>query len=236
MSRSLSHMYSLDLHIHSIHSSDSILSPEKIIKIAVKKKLSGVAITDHNTLIGADKVKSLAGNNLIVISGSEISTNKGDVIGLFLNEDIRSRDFMEVIDEIKDQGGVSILPHPYKNKLADPVELIRYVDIVEGKNSRTPRKLNEKACRLSERFNKRIVAGSDAHTSFEIGSARTILTNGQALSNSEDIRKCLLYGDLEIKGRESPYHIRMLSAGTGKYKKNGILGLLNASLQKILMR
>lgn len=39
-----------DLHIHSKYSSDGVLDPEKIVKIATKRGLSGIAITDHNTI------------------------------------------------------------------------------------------------------------------------------------------------------------------------------------------
>jgi len=35
-----------DLHIHSKYSSDGIIEPEKIVKIAAKRGLNGIAITD----------------------------------------------------------------------------------------------------------------------------------------------------------------------------------------------
>lgn len=229
-------MYNLDLHVHSIYSHDSTLQPEIIIKISKKRGLSGIAITDHNTMAGAVKMKSLTDDDFMVIAGSEISTDKGDVIGLFLNENITSRRFIDVIDIIKDQGGISILPHPYKNKFANPADLVMDVDMVEVMNSRISKKLNEKASILSKKFEKRIVAGSDAHTSFEIGRVRTILTGEQIFNNSEDLRKYLLNGKVNAWGNASPFHIRMLSAGIGKYNKAGITGLFNAGLHKILLR
>lgn len=39
-----------DLHIHSKYSSDGVLEPERIIKIATKRGLNGIAITDHDTI------------------------------------------------------------------------------------------------------------------------------------------------------------------------------------------
>ena len=226
-------MYNLDLHVHSMYSHDSNLQPERIIKLSKKRGLSGIAITDHNTMEGAIKMKCLAGNDFMVIPGSEISTDKGDVIGLFLNENIKSRRFMEVIDAIKDQGGISILPHPYKNKFADPVELIKNVDLVEVMNARISKNLNEKASILSKKVGKSIIAGSDAHTSFEIGRVQSILTSEQNFSNIEDVKKYLLHGKINIWGKESPFHIRMLSTGIGKYNKDGITGLFNAALHKV---
>lgn len=227
-------MYNLDLHLHSIYSHDSTLQPERIIRISKKKGLLGIAITDHNTITGAIKTKSLAGDDFMVIIGSEITTDRGDLIGLFLNENIKSRRFIEVIDAINDQGGISILPHPYKNKFADPIELINNVDMIEVMNARIPKKLNEKASILSKKFRKSIVAGSDAHTSFEIGRVQSILTGEQTFNNSEDVQKYLLKGNVTILGNESPFHIRMLSTGIGKYNKDGMAGLFNACLHKVL--
>ncbi len=79
-----------DLHIHSKYSHDSYLSPPQIIKIAEKRGLDGIAITDHNTLKGGIETSKINNkDDFIVIVGSEIKTEYGDVIGLFLNEEIK---------------------------------------------------------------------------------------------------------------------------------------------------
>jgi predicted metal-dependent phosphoesterase TrpH len=46
-----------DLHTHSKYSADGFLEPEKIVETAMRKGLSGIAITDHNTINGALKAK-----------------------------------------------------------------------------------------------------------------------------------------------------------------------------------
>ena len=229
-------MFNLDLHVHSNYSYDSNLSPEKIIKISRKKGLSGIAITDHNTINGSIKAKSLAKDDIMIILGSEITTEKGDLIGLFLNDNIKSRRFIDVIDAIRDQGGISVLPHPYKNKFADPVDLIKNVDLVEVMNARISNKLNQKASILSKKFGKGIVAGSDAHTSFEVGRVQSILSGKQIFKDDEDVKKFLLNGKVNIWGNESPFYIRKLSTVIGKYNKAGMTGLFNAGLHKVLLR
>ncbi len=229
-------MFNLDLHVHSNYSYDSNLSPEKIIKISRKKGLSGIAITDHNTINGSIKAKSLAKDDIMIILGSEITTEKGDLIGLFLNDNIKSRRFIDVIDAIRDQGGISVLPHPYKNKFADPVDLIKNVDMVEVMNARISNKLNQKASILSKKFGKGIVAGSDAHTSFEVGRVQSILSGKQIFKDDEDVKKFLLNGKVNIWGNESPFYIRKLSTVIGKYNKAGMTGLFNAGLHKVLLR
>ena len=102
-----------DFHIHSKFSYDSLLSPKRIVRVAKKRGLDGIAITDHDTIKGALEASKF-NDSIYVIIGSEIRTEKGDVIGLFLNEEITSKYFDEVVDEIKSQGGLVVLPHPYK--------------------------------------------------------------------------------------------------------------------------
>jgi len=104
-----------DFHIHSKYSFDSIMSPKKIIKTAVKKNIDLIAITDHNTIKGGVEVKKASGDNIKVIVGAEIKTDIGDIIGFNLNNEIKSINWEEVLDQIKAQGGLSMLPHPYRS-------------------------------------------------------------------------------------------------------------------------
>jgi len=103
----------LDLHVHSKYSKDSRLEPEKILKLATARGLGGIAITDHNTVYGGLIARKLSKGDLLVIVGSEIKTERGEVMGLFLNEEIPERSFFDVVDAIRDQGGIVVLPHPF---------------------------------------------------------------------------------------------------------------------------
>jgi len=51
-------MAKFDLHIHSSYSSDGLMNPKTIVKIAIKRHLSGIAVTDHNTIKGGLKAKN----------------------------------------------------------------------------------------------------------------------------------------------------------------------------------
>ena len=90
-----------DLHTHSKYSADGFLEPEKIVETAMRKGLSGIAITDHNTINGALKAKKYETNDFKVICGSEISTERGEVIGLFLSSDYIQ--FINVVEEIREK-------------------------------------------------------------------------------------------------------------------------------------
>ena len=50
-----------------------------------------------------------------MIVGSEISTERGEIIGLFLKEEIKSKDVQDVISEIKEQNGIIVIHIPSMN-------------------------------------------------------------------------------------------------------------------------
>jgi len=198
----------LDLHIHSKYSFDSILEPKKIIKVAKKRGLDGVAITDHNTIKGSLEAKKInEDEDFLVIVGSEISTEAGDIIGLFLSEEIKSRNSIEVIEEIKEQGGIVVLPHPYRgHKLNE--ELIEKIDAIEVFNARSSKIENERSVKLAERYDKPVIAGSDAHFASEIGLGISTITKK---GRTEDMRKLLLNCQIDVNNTLSPLYLQSFS-------------------------
>ncbi|MGD0534044.1 MAG: PHP domain-containing protein [Methanoregula sp.] len=215
--------YYFDFHIHSKYSYDSLLSPGTIIKRAIAKGLDAVAITDHNTIKGSSVAKSIMPDSLLIVTGAEIATNYGDLIGLFLNEELQSRIFEEVIDEIRDQGGVVVLPHPCRRKKFPPQSLLSKIDILEGINARTSESDNTRAQKFAETLRKPIIAGSDAHTIFEIGNAWTSIPNEPNL-DEEELRRKILNGKPEIFQNKSRQNRKVLQiyGNIIKYLKNGI--------------
>jgi predicted metal-dependent phosphoesterase TrpH len=158
-----------DFHIHSKYSHDSLMSPESIVKQAKKVGLTCIAITDHGTIAGGVEGKKVAGRyGVEVIVGAEIKTDCGDIIGLNLNQEIEVTAWQAVVREIRNQGGIVVLPHPYHDH--DSVEEIaRSVDFIECWNSRCTPEENKKAELLAEISEKKMIYGSDAHSVSEIG-------------------------------------------------------------------
>ena len=205
-----------DLHIHSTYSKDSLLKPRQIIKIAMSKNLDVIGITDHNTIKGGliAKQEAMKLENILVIVGSEIKTNFGDIIGLFLNEEIHKRDFCEAIDAIYDQGGIVVLPHPYRRKHFPSEAMLRKIHIIEGINGRTPNKLNENAILLARKLDKPITGGSDAHFPFEIGTVRNFIS--REFLDEEELRKALLKGDrIQVIPKLLPAPVRKANSLVG---------------------
>ncbi len=183
--------------------------PERIVLQAKKKGLKGIAVTDHNTINGGLQAKSHNRNSdILVIVGSEVRTDQCEIIGLFLNEEIYSKDPFAVLDEIKDQGGISVLPHPFRSLLIPrhkghnelPLELVKRVDLIEAVNARTKAEDNCKALNLAKKVGKPTVSGSDAHTYPEIARVKTLLP---PVSSEEELRKNLREGRTSIAQEQS---------------------------------
>jgi predicted metal-dependent phosphoesterase TrpH len=206
-------MIEADLHIHSCYSFDSILSPRSIVRTALKKGLSAVAIADHNTVKGALRTKKEAvATYLIVIPGVELKTEVGDIMGLFVETNIKAREIDEVLDEIKEHDGLAVLLHPARRHVSNLEETAKKIDIVEALNGRTSRSRNLEAERLALRYNKPFIAGSDAHLGLEIGCVRTVFEDTP--NTLEDVRRCIIKGKRNVVGKESPYIVHALSFGT----------------------
>lgn len=188
------------MHIHSKYSSDGILDVKEIIKIAIKRGLNGIAITDHNTIKGGMEAKKYKTADLEIIVGSEIMTEEGEVIGLFLTEEITSNNLKDVIQAIKYQGGIIIIPHPFdemRHSSFHPEGDEKFIDGIEAFNSRCIfQKYNGDAIKFAKKHKLSITAGSDAHFLNEIGNAGII-------TEKDDIRDAIQKNDIKIFGKRT---------------------------------
>lgn len=193
-------MKKYDLHIHSHYSQDSRSSPELIVKKAKKLGLNGIAITDHDTIKGSLRAKKInKDKNFEIITAAEIKTNKADVLGYYLQEEIKERGFFDVIDRIKEQDAIAVIAHPYtilRTRLRLPAKEIKNkINALECFNARTLFNFeNTKAIKVAEKFNLAKTASSDSHNLFEIGSAYTMFD--KSLRNAIKKRKTTIYGKI----------------------------------------
>ncbi len=115
-----------------------------------------------------------------MIVAEEVKTaEQGEVIGLFLEEKIpRGLTMAETIAEIRSQGGLVYVPHPFDRFHSVPdyehlIEIVEEVDVLEVFNPRVAlTAFNEEAERFARKY--RIVpgAGSDSHVAQGLGSVR----------------------------------------------------------------
>jgi hypothetical protein len=169
----------VDLHMHTDHSYDCATPVEVLLAEARAQGLGAVAITDHNEISGALEAQAKA-DGFKVIVGEEVKTaGQGEVIGLFLQEKIaRGLTLAETIAEIKRQGGLVYVPHPFDRMHSVPdyehlLPVLEDVDAIEVFNPRIAiSEFNEEAVRFAAKYWLPAGAGSDAHVPQGLGSVR----------------------------------------------------------------
>jgi predicted metal-dependent phosphoesterase TrpH len=167
-----------DLHMHTDYSHDCAVPVADLLDYAEAQGLGAIAITDHNVFAGAQEAVRLARRrDLVVIPGEEIKTEKGEVIGLFLDEEIeRGLPMADTIAAIREQGGVVYLPHPFDrlHTIPDAPTLHRHmpeIDVFEVYNARLLFEgFNDEALRYARKYNLTMGAGSDAHVLQGVGT------------------------------------------------------------------
>jgi PHP-associated/PHP domain len=169
----------VDLHMHTDHSYDCATPVEVLLAEARARGLGAIAVTDHNEISGALEARAKA-NGIKVIVGEEVKTKEqGEVIGLFIEEKIpRGMTLQETIDEIKRQGGIVYVPHPFDrmHSVPDYEHLLTVIDDVDAIEVFNPRiaisEFNEEAVRFAAKYRIPAGAGSDAHVPQGLGSVR----------------------------------------------------------------
>lgn len=180
-----------DLHIHSHFSFDCKSNPKEIIKVAKKKNLAGIAITDHNSV--KFHLKKYDSKGLLLIPGIEVSTKKGHVIGLGIRDHIEKKlSVIETIEKIIDLGGLPIIPHPFdftRKGIGKEIYKLKEVPI-ETLNASCPLQLfNKRAKKWAERHKLPETGGSDAHRIQDIGMAFTIFQ--EELETIDDVLEAI---------------------------------------------
>lgn len=201
----------LDLHIHTRASHDCLSEYSDVVATARTRGLDRIAVTDHNEIEGALRIRDLAPD--LVIVGEEIKTAEGiDVTGLFLSEKIPGgTPAVETAQAVREQGGLVYVPHPFAGGKGLGSEVLAaiepYVDVVEIFNARIHKPaLNEKARRWAEQRGLAGGAGSDAHTLREIGRG---VIEVPEFDGVEGIVDALRAG--RVVGRYSSYLVHLAS-------------------------
>lgn len=166
-------MIKVDLHLHSRYSHDSRTTLEALIERCRQIGLDRIALTDHNTAAGTFELAKLAPE--LTITGQEVKTREGEVIGLFINRELPAwQRPEEVMDLIRDMGGLVYIPHPldrYRSHFRQQrlVELANRIDILETYNPWCEPASNQAAAAIAAELEKVAATGSDAHSVDELG-------------------------------------------------------------------
>jgi hypothetical protein len=169
----------VDLHMHTDHSPDCATPVDTLLDTAKSVGLGAIAITDHNEISGALEARERA-NGIKVIVAEEVKTaDQGEVIGLFIEEKIpRGMTLQETIAEIRRQGGLVYVPHPFDRMHAVPdyehlLDVVEEIDAIEVFNPRVAiSAFNEEAARFAAKYRIVAGAGSDSHVAQGLGSVK----------------------------------------------------------------
>lgn len=201
-----------DIHMHT-NLGDGWASPARVVEEATRKGLRLIAITDHDHLEGAKRVEELLAKQnspLQVITGVEVSTRQGHLLGLFVKKAPKAmRTVEESIDAIKEQGGLVVVPHPLgrlvpslsRKKIDALLEKGYTIDGIEIYNPSPANASMRSTVRLANqewRFAE--TGGSDAHFWQHIGAAYTLFPG----TTPEDLRRAILERTARSGGQELP--------------------------------
>lgn len=215
-------MLKADLHVHTRLSVDSNMSYDQLIAACQHKGINCVAVADHGTTRAARALSKLAPFKIIVCE--EVRTPYGEIMGMFLQEDIPDKITVgETIEAIRKQGGLICIPHPYDRVRPSAFRNVRVlesivdsVDIIEVFNSRSLYPgITKKAKDLALRHNKIMSVGSDAHSPSEVGYAYVEMDD---FNTQEDFLAAL--SKARLHGRKSSPLIHVISSAARLSKKH----------------
>lgn len=202
------------LHVHSTLSHDGTLTIEELAEWYVRRGYQFIAIGEHSQDMSEEKVEILknqsaqhSGNGFCIIPGIEYTCKGGiHIFGLGALGLTREMDPVRVAEEIRAQGGLAILAHPYRCNWTCAPELLKVLHAVEiwnvgydGKYLPSFRALG--AFRRMRLVNRELlaIAGQDFHRKPAFYDV-AIQTEAEHLA-PETIRSSLLRGDYVIKSR-----------------------------------
>ena len=173
---------------------------------AKKRGLDGIAVTDHNTVEGAQKLKN---SDFLVVPGIEVSTLNGHLLGLNVNVPIPAKlGIVETVNLIHETGGIAVAPHPFSFYKSPPSRKVTCYDAVEVMNaSSVPFSvLTYFSKRFAERLGVPQTGGSDSHYAPEIGSAYSVVESD---ADVDEIVSAIRKGAVFAVGKAVPWRFRL---------------------------
>jgi glycosyltransferase involved in cell wall biosynthesis len=203
----------VDLHMHTDHSPDCATPVDTLLETAKRVGLGAIAITDHNEVSGALEARERASGVKVIVAEEVKTADQGEVIGLFIEEKIpRGMTLQETIAEIRRQGGLVYVPHPFDRMHAVPdyEHLLAVVDEIDAIEVFNPRvaisSFNEEAARFAAKYRIVAGAGSDSHVAQGLGSVKIRMRD---FDGPEEFLESLRDADI-VRKRQSLLYVQAL--------------------------
>ena len=200
----------VDFHVHSIASPDSLSKGERLYARAKELGLGKLIITDHNTISCALKLQKQYPDFVIV--GEEILTTAGEILALFVKEEIpKVIDPVDAFRMLKDQGAFISLSHPYAMSRhgwtpEQMEEYLPFIDAIETFNARNAPRTNRLADSFAKSHGLYGTVGSDGHGISELGAMGLELPD---FNSADELRTAI--GEATAFGKESPFWVHAYS-------------------------
>lgn len=169
----------IDCHVHSMHSPDGRGSLAELVAAAKAKGLTGLCVTDHNTIAMAKTILSSRGRfpGFLLVPGMEVSAREGHCLALGVAQPVaRDQPLADTVKAIADLGGVGVPSHPYRlvhgvgeASLVAALGGLRAIETFNARDNRPGN--NRRAMAFAEKNRLGGTGGSDAHQIFEVGNA-----------------------------------------------------------------
>jgi len=203
----------VDLHMHTDHSPDCATPVDTLLDTAKKVGLGAIAVTDHNEISGALEARERADGIKVIVAEEVKTADQGEVIGLFIEEKIpRGMTLQETIAEIRRQGGLVYVPHPFDRMHAVPdyehlLDVVEDIDAIEVFNPRVAfSAFNEEAARFAAKYRIVAGAGSDSHVAQGLGS---VMIRMRDFEGPEEFLESLRDADI-VRKRQSLLYVQAL--------------------------
>jgi predicted metal-dependent phosphoesterase TrpH len=113
--------FSVDMHVHSMYSGESLARPRDIIDAALEKGLDAIVITEHQSLHASAPFEKFRGQTpLTILRGVELTTDCGHMLVYGISDkdwndwgSDRTVHAQDLIDRVNALGGIAVPAHPY---------------------------------------------------------------------------------------------------------------------------
>jgi glycosyltransferase involved in cell wall biosynthesis len=203
----------VDLHMHTDHSPDCATPVDTLLDTAKRVGLGAIAVTDHNEISGAIEARERADGIKVIVAEEVKTADQGEVIGLFIDEKIpRGLTLQETIAQIRRQGGLVYVPHPFDRMHSVPdyehlLDIVEDIDAIEVFNPRVAfSAFNEEAARFAAKYRIAAGAGSDSHVVQGLGSVKIRMRD---FDGPEEFLESLRDADI-MRKRQSLLYVQAL--------------------------
>lgn len=233
----------VDMHFHSSHS-DGLNRIEKIADRARRLGI-GIAITDHNEILGALEIEQY--DDLLTIPGIELTVSEGSHLLVYFYDTRELKRFydrevlpfkgpgvmsslslsmQDAIERARDYQCVIIFAHPYCAMFTGVCniqfsenqrqEMFQRVDGVEVLNASNLNKWNLKCTVLGFNLNRAMVGGSDGHSLNHMGHT---VTYAKCPKNRQDFLDAVVRRENVVVGKEITL-LRKVTSNSLKLRSN----------------